>query len=64
MSIADPDDAEKARRAAHVEQAAQIAAVGDVQVSEQWRADAARYVAGEITADEFVAITRARYGAS
>ena len=33
-----------------------------VQVTEQWRADAARYVAGEIDTDELVAITQARYG--
>jgi hypothetical protein len=54
--------AERAERQRRVEEAEHSAEMEGVEVTEQWRADAARYVAGEIDTDELVAITRARYG--
>lgn len=57
---ADGDDAGRRERAAIVAEAMQVAGIGEVQVSEEWHADAARFVAGEITAHEMVERNRAR----
>lgn len=58
---ADRGDAGRRARAGIVAEAMEVV-VGRVQPSEELLADAARYVAGQITIAEMLARTRARYG--